>query len=111
MMLLDTSQARGTAGISQLQSKMCLLKGQLLKLQHFIAVPSQKYARGPWDQAAVSMLTNWVFGEMENRNRGDQGLYSNKETGFYFSLLRWQRGEVGERLWQDFLFHTIMKRQ
>lgn len=111
MMLLDTSQARWTVGISQLQSKMCLFKGQLLKLQHFIAVPNQKYARGPWGHAAVSILMNWMFAEMENRNRGDQGLYFNKGTDFFFSILMWQRGEVRKKFWQDFLFHTIMKRK
>lgn len=90
---------------------MCQFKGQLLKLQHFIAVPIQKYAHGPWDCAAGSVLRNWMFGGMENRNRGDQGLHFNKETGTFFPLLICQRGEVGKRFWQDFLFHTIMKRK
>lgn len=85
LMLPDISQARWTVSISQLQSTMCPFKGNLLKLQHFIAVSSQEYACGHWDHVTLSLLMNCMFVKMEYRNRGNQVIHFNKETAFFFS--------------------------
>lgn len=84
LMVLDISQAGWTVSISQLQNKMCPLKGRLLKPPHFIAVSRQEYACGHWDHVTLSFLMNCTFLKMENSNRGNQALYFNKETGFFF---------------------------
>lgn len=96
LMLLDISQARWTVSISQLQSKMCPLEGRLLRLQHFIVVSSQECACEHWDRVTVPLLMNCMIVKMANRNRGNQGTYFNKETGFFFVLI-WQGGEEGKR--------------
>lgn len=89
---------------------MCPLKGRLLKPQHIIVVSSQEYACGHWDHVTLSLLMNCMFVKMENSNRGNQGIYFNKETGFFF-LLIWQGGEGREEILTRFsLFHRIVKR-
>lgn len=80
LMLLDISQARWTVSISQLQNKMCPFKGRLLKLQHFIVVSSQ-WSLGSRDCIFTHELYVCKDG---NRNRGNQSIYFDKKTGFFF---------------------------
>lgn len=60
-----------------------------------MVVSSQENTCGHWDRVTVSLLRNCMFVRMENRNRGNQGIYFNEETGFFFNADLVGRGGKG----------------